>query len=77
MDMVEPKNGTSALSIEQNIFVFGGNNEKDGFLNNIDNYLINYDKWDHINLKLKHKIQDLQTYQLNDYRVLIIGGIQE
>ena len=55
----------------------GGNTEQLGVLDRIDQYLINYDRWDTLNLKLKHKIQDFQIYPLKDSRVLILGGKHE
>ncbi len=62
----------------------GGNNEKDGQLDSIEQYFINYDKWDTIRLKMNNKVSDFQIYPLfqfsgasnagKDYRILIVGG---
>lgn len=79
------RNGSSAVIIDQYIFVIGGNSENIGQLDTIEQYFINYDKWDTIRLKLANKVSDFQVYPLfnwsgnpgKDYRVLVLGGNSE
>jgi hypothetical protein len=86
-DMPTNRNGCSAIAIDQYIFVIGGNSETLGQLDLIEQYFINYDKWDTLSLRLHHKVSDCQIYPLyawsgveragKDFRILIVGGNTE
>jgi hypothetical protein len=80
------RNGAHGIVIDQYIFVMGGNSESEGQLDTIEQYFVNYDKWDTIRLKLAAKVSDFQIFPLyqwsgmgvgRDYRVLIVGGNTE
>ena len=70
------RNGTAAVIIEKYrlLFVFGGNNHKQGSLSKIEKYEIDFDKWTIISIQLKTAIHDLSAFNLSRERVLILGG---
>jgi Kelch motif len=52
------RNGSSAVIIDQYVFVMGGNSENIGQLDTIEQYFINYDKWDTLRIKLATPVSD-------------------
>jgi hypothetical protein len=85
--MPTARNGSSAVVIDQYIFVIGGNSETLGQLDIIEQYFVNYDKWDKLSIRLRSKISDFQIFPLfswsgpsnagKDFRILIVGGNSE
>jgi hypothetical protein len=74
--MHKKKNGASLVVLDRVIFIFGGNNIKDGSLNTIERYAIEFDKWSHLKIKLKEPIHDTLAFNLGGGRVMIFGGIK-
>jgi len=72
--MTKKRNGNSAMCIDSLIFTFGGNNLDAGTLDTIERYMVEYDRWDVIPLKLRHPLHDSICFNLGGARVLLFGG---
>lgn len=72
--MKKPKNGTSAISIDKLIFVFGGSH-RGVSVNTIEKYIIPENFWSVISIKLMQPVHDTICFYLGGARVLIFGGI--
>jgi len=74
--MIVQRNGAGATLFEQHrlMFVFGGNNQKQGSLSKIEKYNIDFDKWTLISVSLRVAIHDPCLLNVGRERVLVFGG---
>jgi len=70
------KNGSAATIFDDHrlIFTFGGNVHKQGSINRIEKYEIDFDKWLLLSIQMKNLIHDLQLFNIGHNKVLIFGG---
>lgn len=66
--------GSSAVVLDNLIFTFGGSNLEDGALDSIERYMVEYDRWDLIKLRLRQPLQDSICFNLGGARIMIFGG---
>jgi N-acetylneuraminic acid mutarotase len=72
--MFQKRNGASIVAFDRVIFIFGGNNNRDGSLDTIERYAVEFDKWSMPKIRLKSPIHDSIAFNLGGSRVLIFGG---
>ena len=68
------RNGSSCISLENYLFVFGGNQLDIGSVDSIEKYSIDLNKWSICRIRLRQAVHDSLSFYLGGNRVLIFGG---
>ena len=66
----------SAFSLEDGVFVFGGEDKDGYFLQTIEKYLIQEKKWISIDVLLPFPVSMAVTYKVSKKKILILGGMK-
>ncbi|CDW87855.1 kelch motif family protein [Stylonychia lemnae] len=80
--MNKPRNGSATLLLKHLKFIFalGGNSKKDGSLDSIERYDLEFDQWLLLELRLPMPMHDFQAIILqgnsdqDEYKLLLFGG---